>query len=198
MEHPSETLRYQWGRADGFDWLDGQTVTVSVKTGNRDATGEPDIAGTPQVGQVLTAEEGDIDDDDGLPDTFPDDYMFQWVRVDSGTETDITGATAQTYTPVAADIGKTLKVKVSFNDDGNTLETRPSAATAAVVRAPEDCAADRSDSDWCTTMTVGMATAAGKTFYGYSIPHLVAVLERLTTTSWSRRKASRTSSGPRL
>ena len=147
-----------------------RTYQVTVDRVNEDATGDPTIAGVPQVGQVLTAGEGDIDDDDGLPDTFPDDYMFQWVRVDSGTETDITGETAQTYTPVDADIGKTLKVKVSFDDDGDTLETRVSAATAAVVRAPEDCAIDRPDSDWCATMTVGMATAGGKMFYGYFIP----------------------------
>ena len=42
-----------------------------------------------QVGKVLTAGLGTIADSDGLPGTFPDDYTFQWVRVDAdGVERD--------------------------------------------------------------------------------------------------------------
>ena len=49
-------------------------------------------------------------DADGLPMT----YTYQWIRVDGSTETDITGATADTYTLVADDVGKQIKVRVSF------------------------------------------------------------------------------------
>ena len=49
------------------------------------------------------------------------------------TETNISGATASTYTLVAADQGTTIKVTVSFTDDASNPETRTSAATAAVA-----------------------------------------------------------------
>ena len=49
-------------------------------------------------------------------------------RVDGG-ETNISLATASTYTLVGDDEGKTIKVKVSFTDDASNPETRTSAAT---------------------------------------------------------------------
>ena len=81
------------------------------------ATGAPGFDGYPQMGEELTATIGNIDDTDGLPTTtFPTGYTFQWVRVVSGADTDIATATRHTYTPAAADLGHTLKVKVSFTD----------------------------------------------------------------------------------
>ena len=84
--------------------------------------------GTAQEGQTLTAAIGTIADAEGLPTTFPDDYRFQWVQVDGGNDNDIAGATLRTYTPVSADVGKKVKVKVSFTDGGNFSETRTSGA----------------------------------------------------------------------
>ena len=52
------------------------------------------------------------------------------------TETNISSATASTYTLVAADLGTTIKVTVSFTDDASNAETLTSAATAAVSAAP--------------------------------------------------------------
>ena len=61
------------------------------------------------------------------------------VPVDPGGhrqhETNISGATASTYTLVAADQGTTVKVTVSFTDDASNAETLTSAATAAVSAA---------------------------------------------------------------
>ena len=85
--------------------------------------GAPEITGAAQVGQTLTAGMGTIADTDGLPSTtFPTGYSFQWVRVMGMTETDITGATSRTYTLAAADLGRTVKVKVSFTDGGGNSE----------------------------------------------------------------------------
>ena len=115
-------------------------TVIDNDSANTPATGVPAITGTPQVGKVLTAGLGTIADYGGLPATFPDDYTLQWVRVASGTGTDITGATAGTYTPVAADVGKTIRVDVSFTDDANNSEgPLPSAATAAAVAAAGAC-----------------------------------------------------------
>ena len=58
-------------------------------------------------------------------------YSYQWLAGDS----DISGATNATYTLVAADEGKAIKVRVSFTDDVGNEETLTSAATA-VVKAP--------------------------------------------------------------
>ncbi len=100
---------------------------------NTPATGALSIAGTAQVGQVLTADAGDIADADGLTGV---SYSWQWIRVESdSTENDISGATGATYTPVAADVGRTLKVRAGFTDDAGNAESRTSAATAVVVAA---------------------------------------------------------------
>ena len=120
----------------------GSDVTISPATATitiegRDAIGQPEITGTPQVGQTLTATDGDMADADNLPSgTFPTGYTFQWVQVNSSNvETDISGATSSTYVPVAADVGNTLKVKVAFTDGGGAEERRASDATAAVMAA---------------------------------------------------------------
>ena len=135
------SLGFYWADSlhsfDEDDWQ-AKTITVKLRTPNNAATGAPAITGTAQVGQTLTAGTSGIMDADGL--TTPG-YTYQWVRVDGSTESDISGATSSTYTLVAADLGKTIKVKVSFTDDASTDETLTSAATAAVTAA-DDCAGD--------------------------------------------------------
>ena len=140
--------------------------------GNTPASGAPAITGAAQVGKVLEAEIGTIADAEGLPGTFPDDYTFQWVQVDAdgvSNEAIIDGETSSTYTVVAADVGKKIKVEVSFTDDGGTLEEPdPSAAypsNAPVAAAAGACPADN---DWCTTLTVGFRQVASTTQYGFS------------------------------
>ena len=44
---------------------------------NNSATGAPTISGTPQVGETLTADTSDIDDEDGLTNVT---YRYQWDR----------------------------------------------------------------------------------------------------------------------
>ena len=103
-------------------------MTVNVTAVNDPATGAPTISGTAEVGQELTAATTGIADADGL--TSPT-YTYQWVRVDAdgvSNETDITDENAATYTLVAADAGKKIKVKVSFSDNRGNPEERTSAA----------------------------------------------------------------------
>ena len=50
--------------------------------------------------------------------------------------TAISGATGSTYTLVAGDAGKAIKVRVSFTDDAGNAETLTSAATTAVAKPP--------------------------------------------------------------
>ena len=107
---------------------DDDTTTAATNTA---AMGAPTITGTAQVGQTLTAATTGITDADGL--TSPT-YTYQWIRVD-GTEADIAAANSSTYILVDADLGTTIKVKVSFTDAANNPETLTSAATATVSAA---------------------------------------------------------------
>ena len=109
---------------------------------NSPATGAPTISGTVRVGETLTAETSAIADADGMSGAV---FIYQWLANDA----EITGATGDTYTPVADDVGKAIKVKVSFSDDRKHQETLTSAATAAVTAAADD------SSIWSATLTVG-------------------------------------------
>ena len=142
--------------APGFT---ARTVTNNTPAAtNNAAEGKPGITGAPQRGGTLTATIGTIADDDGLTTrTFPGDYTFQWAKDGS----DIAGATSSTYdVPATETLGATFTVKVSFtDDDGNAEGPLTSDATPGTIDAPEDCATDRADSDWCATMTVGDQTS---------------------------------------
>ena len=59
-------------------------------------------------------------------------FTYQWLADDA----DISGATGSSYTLVAADEGKVIKVTVSFTDDADNEESVTSAATAAVTHPP--------------------------------------------------------------
>ena len=97
---------------------------------NTAPTGLPTITGTPQVGETLTASVTEIVDADGLENAT---FVYQWISNDGTSNSDIEGATNATYALVAADEGGTIKVRVTFTDDGGTEETLVSAATDAVV-----------------------------------------------------------------
>lgn len=151
---PTPTYTYQWQRgttnisgATSSTYVlvaadAGQTVRVVVtgtnSAGNASAnsantasvtqtpanTAVPTITGTAQEGQVLTSTNGTWT---GTPTPT---FTRQW----KAGGVDIAGATAQTYTPVAGDVGKTITVAVTgTNSAGNATAT--SAATAAVVAA---------------------------------------------------------------
>ena len=100
---------------------------------------------------------------------------MQWVRVDadgSSNET-ILSMNSGTYTLVTADVGKKIKAKVSFTDDGGTAEgpltsdAYPSYAN--VMAAKGNCP---TGNDWCGTLTLGYVpvTHAGELIeqIGYS------------------------------
>ena len=134
------------------------TTTTTTAATNSAATGAPTITGTAQVGETLTAATSGIMDSDGLATP---GYTYQWIRVDGGTEADISGATSSTYTLVAADLGKTIKVKVNFTDDASNAETLTSAATAAVANK----FVDFSDLQAGHTSPIGMWSPDGSTLW---------------------------------
>lgn len=93
----------------------------------------PSIGGSPLAGGRLTASPGGWS---GNPT-----FSYSWQRCDGSACSPIDGATGSSYTPTAADIGKTLRVVVTAtNADGSTrstsAETLPVAAGALVPARP--------------------------------------------------------------
>ena len=97
---------------------------------NSAPTGAPRVEGAVQLDELLVACSWRcIDDADGM--TTPN-FAYQWIRRDGTMDMDIAGANYGSYTIVAADVGKTLKVRVSFTDDAENPETLTSAPTGTV------------------------------------------------------------------
>ena len=104
-------------------------VAAAPPPANTPATGAPTITGAAQVGETLTADTTGIYDGDGLDNAT---FAYQWLADNA----EIDSATASSYTLVAADAGKAIKVRVSFTDDAGNEEQLTSAMTGAVAAAP--------------------------------------------------------------
>ena len=143
--------QWKWNNS-GLSWTDGTDVAVSLVVTDAPATGQPTISGAAQVSKTLTAATDDIEEPDGLPTT--PTFTYQWMRVDGFTDTDVPGATSETYTLTASDLGKQIKVKVSFTDARGhaegplTSDAYPPNGT--VLALPGPCPAVN---DWCGKMT---------------------------------------------
>ena len=103
-------------------------ATAAVGNVNDLPTGEVTIDGQATENATLTANTGTLDDADGLGA-----LSYQWQRSnDSGDFENIENATSETYTLGDADVGREVRVVVSYTDDRGMDETLTSAATAAV------------------------------------------------------------------
>ena len=105
-----------------------ETAVISSAPSN---TSPPSVTGNASVGKLLTAGPGTWS---GSP---APSLTFQWFRCDSAGAncSQIVGASAATYTAVAADAGSTLEVAVTgANSLGSATAT--SAQTAVVSSAP--------------------------------------------------------------
>ncbi|AMB57670.1 excalibur calcium-binding domain-containing protein [Microterricola viridarii] len=148
---PAATFSYQWKRAGAVisnatsstytlttaDFGKTLTVTVSGSTSNyatASATSAataavqgvftmataPTVSGTATVGSTLTAAAGVWSPTAS--------FGYQWLRAGAA----ISGATASTYKPTDADVGKAISVTVTARAAGYVSAAKTSAATAAV------------------------------------------------------------------
>ena len=113
-----------------------------------------------------------IADADGLTNV---SYSYQWVGNDGNADTDIEDATASTYEVSDDDVGKTIKVRVTFTDDAGNEETLTSAATATVAARPNSPATGLPTisgtaqvDETLTADTSGITDADGLTNVSYS------------------------------
>ena len=113
------------------DWSSAGSGTTT-RPANSAATGQPSITGTAAEGYTIDSNTSGVADTNGKTrvDGSVTGYAwsYQWIRVDGSTETNIAGATSATYTLTGDDVGKTVKVKVSFKDDHGYDEEVTSAA----------------------------------------------------------------------
>ena len=141
----------------------GNALEITVYTGQSppNATGRPVILPTAEDHGVLAVDTSSIADPDGIPNVGKlnstgvlRDFSYRWIRVDGGTET-VVGADSVDYRQidaelepagirieegryrlVEADVGKLLKVEVSFFDEFGTFESQTSLPFRPVPESP--------------------------------------------------------------
>ncbi|NOT71642.1 MAG: tandem-95 repeat protein [Hyphomicrobium sp.] len=100
-----------------------RTLSGTVVAVNDAPVGSVSITGALFEDQVLTAVSG-LTDADGVGA-----ISYQWLRNGAA----ISGATAATYVPGDADVGKSISVRVSYTDGGGKVESVTSPASSAIV-----------------------------------------------------------------
>lgn len=132
---------------------------LTLASENYEESGEPvqkiagkvTIEGTPKIGAELTANTSGI--------TVPasdGSFTYQWYR-DSEPISEATGAS---YTPVSADVGKTIKVEVAADGYSGTLE----ASTAGVVAKADGPEAPAKPTATATGDTITVETVSGQEY----------------------------------
>ncbi len=112
---------------------DGKGTATSNATGVVTGSGTgptnsslPTITGTAQVGQTLTTSQGE------WQSGYLTDFSYDWLRCDSaGSNCLAFGATGTTYVVAAADMGSTLRARVTATDPSGTTQVM-SAQTGVV------------------------------------------------------------------
>jgi hypothetical protein len=103
------------------------TLGTTITAVNDAPTGTVTVSGSVSVGSLLTANNS-LADIDGLGT-----ISYKWEVFNGSTWTSV--GTATTYTPVAGDVGKSLRLTASYTDLGGTAE---SVSSSAFTIAPID------------------------------------------------------------
>ena len=133
-----------WSIKGKFDWNNGGTwqqksganealrikINGYERPGNRQPTGLPRVLPTGEDQGILYADTSLIADADGFVNIgavastgIHHEFDYQWIRVDGTTETNIADATSARYRRVEDDIGKHIKVEVSYTDRFGSAES---------------------------------------------------------------------------
>ena len=170
---------------------------------NPNATGRPVVLASAEGAGILFADTEGIADGNGLPITqigssfVTFTWSYQWIRVDGGTQTNV-GANSASYQPVEADVGKLIKVKVSFRDGASFTEavtSLPFGPIAELTRtsAPPSTLVSNTGQSASATANITQQYAQGFRLgdhgQGYEISsvsiELAAVPSNLTVSLWS-------------
>lgn len=161
---PGTTINYQWQQSadDGNKWSDigGETTAIlalqqdqvgkrvrlvaayvdalgnsesvtsniTAPVGNANDVGLASFTGTPVQGQTLTASVVDLD---GLNNVA---VTYRWQQLVGSTWSNISGATGPSWTLQAAQVGRQVRLRVTYTDQASGTETnRTSPATPPIV-----------------------------------------------------------------
>ena len=92
--------------------LNVNDVPVGVPTTNR---------ALPQEGELITASSALVSDEDGMAGVT---LRYRWQsRLNAGAFANIVGATSTTFRPTQSEVGRSLRVVVTFTDNHGTVET---------------------------------------------------------------------------
>ena len=195
------------------------------------ATGRPIVLASAEDAGVLAVDTSGIGDPDGIPNVgrldatgILLDFSYRWIRVDGDTETVVSADSADyrqidseltasgiriesgRYRRVDADIGKLIKVQVSFYDGSNNLETVTSLPFGPVPRPaplPATTLVSNTGQSASATATItgryDMEFKLGDHGQGYEISsvsiELAAVPSRLTVSLWMGRPPGSSAAG---
>ena len=127
------TIRVQEtaGNAGGESAPASSSPTAEVLIEPPANTSPPTIGGAAQQGKTLTEAHGSWTNS-------PTSYSYQWLRCDStgANCAAISGATSQTYVPVAADVGHAIRVQETASNAGGAGSAASSGPTTAVSLPP--------------------------------------------------------------
>ena len=170
---------------------------------NQDATGRPVVLASAEGAGILFADTEGIADGNGLPITVSGSafvtytWSYQWIRVDGDSDTNV-GANSASYQPVEADVGKLIKVRVSFRDGNNFSEARTSLPFGPITEltrtsaTPSTLVSNTGQSASATaniTQRYAVGFRLGDHGQGYEISsvsiELAAVPSNLTVSLWS-------------
>ena len=137
---------------DGNNGAD--TIDVTITVANVDEEGTVTLSSIqPQVGAPLTAELTD-------PDGSVKSVTWVWARSTRPDGwTDISGETSASYTPVADDVGKSLRATVSYNDGHGSGKNAQTVSENTVRAAPTTNSAPTFSAE-TATRTIAENTAA--------------------------------------
>jgi hypothetical protein len=104
------------------------SATGVVPTPVPTSTKPPSITGKAQQGQTLTEVHGEWTNS-------PTSYAYRWLQCSSSGVSclPISGATSQTYVPVAGDVGQTIRVEETASNAAGPSTPASSSVTSAVV-----------------------------------------------------------------
>ena len=167
---------------------------------NQSATGRPVVLASAQGAGILFADTEAIADGNGLPIDTSNTYVifnwtYQWIRVDGNSETNV-GADSASYQTVEADVGKLIKVRVSFTDGDNFSEARTSLPFGPITKpasslSPSTLVSNtgQSASSANITQQYALGFRLGDHGQGYEISSvsidLAAAPSNLTVSLWS-------------
>ena len=204
------TSRRHWSKLLLLIGLAALAVLVLISDGllvvhaqsNQNATGRPRVLASAEGAGILFADTERIADGNGLPIVIVSDYVtftytYQWIRVAGNSQTNV-GTNSASYQPVEADVGKLIKVKVSFTDGASNSEARtslpfgPIAELTRTSATPSTLVSNTGQSasaDADITKRYAQGFRLGNHGQGYEISsvsiELAAVPPSLTVSLWS-------------